>query len=175
MPVQPAIGSDRRIRRDWAITKDPAINGGASVGSRLLLALIVLSCLVQLIGLYRPGSPPTTPAIPYMDKLGHLMIFALPVAVILLYRASRAAGAISAAFGAVVIVIFAVHGVISELIQGWLLPQRDGDPYDVLADLAGVALGYGAAMLIVRRRAGAIAPPPGSPGDVDRRQGATGD
>ncbi|TCC54967.1 VanZ family protein [Kribbella pittospori] len=33
------------------------------------------------------------------------------------------------------------NAVVSELAQYFLLPQRDGDPFDVLADLIGVALG----------------------------------
>ena len=37
--------------------------------------------------------------------------------------------------------LFAAHAVVSEVVQGALLPMRAGDPFDVLADLTGVALG----------------------------------
>jgi hypothetical protein len=43
------------------------------------------------------------------------------------------------------------NAVVSELVQHWLLPQRDGDPFDALADLAGVALGAWAASRATRR------------------------
>jgi VanZ family protein len=145
---------NRTIRRDPAIKRDAAIGGSGSARSRFLLALVVLTCLLQLVGLYRSTGPLTTDAIPFLDKIGHLLIFALPVAVIMLYRASR--GAVSARFGVVVIAIFAVHAVISELIQARFLPERSGDPYDVLADLAGTAIGYGTAVLILRRRTRSI-------------------
>lgn len=129
---------------------------GSSVGSRTLLVLAVLSCLLQLIGLYRPVSPPTTDAIPFLDKIGHVLIFALPVAMIMLCRAARTGARLSGAFRAVVILVFAGHAVVSELLQAWLLPERSGDPFDVLADLAGIAIGYGTAVLIQRRRPGDI-------------------
>jgi VanZ family protein len=37
-------------------------------------------------------------------------------------------------------------------VQYWLLPNRDGDLFDVLADLAGVALGAWIAVRLLRRR-----------------------
>lgn len=138
----------------------PAIKGGSSVGGRFLIALFVLSCVLQLVGLYRPTGPPTPDAIPYLDKLGHLVVFALPVAVIMVYRASR--GAVSVIFSAVVIAIFAAHAVISEIIQARWLPDRSGDPYDVLADLIGIAVGCGVAVLIRRRRAVPVTVPRGT-------------
>ncbi|WP_161606275.1 VanZ family protein [Microlunatus speluncae] len=137
-----------------SIKRQPAAVGGGSAGSRILLGLFVLGCLLQLIGLYRPTGPPTVDAIPFLDKLGHALVFALPVAMILLYPASRTGRGWSGVFGVVVILIFAGHAVVSELLQAWLLPERSGDPYDVLADLTGIAIGYGTAVLIQRRRPG---------------------
>lgn len=156
----------RTIRRDPAIKRDRAFDGLGSARSRVLLVLVVLTCLVQLIGLYRSTGPPTTDAIPFLDKIGHVLIFALPAALIMLYRASR--GAVSVVFGAVVIAIFAAHAVVSEFIQARLLPERSGDPYDVLADLAGTAIGYGTAVLILRRRARSIDADP-SPRQIQHR------
>jgi hypothetical protein len=45
-----------------------------------------------------------------------------------------------------------VHAVSSELAQHWLLPDRSGDPSDVVADLVGVTLG--AALGVATARAG---------------------
>ncbi len=143
-------------KRYPAIKRRPAIISGSTVGSRALLVLAVLSCLLQLIGLYRPTGPPTVDAIPFLDKIGHVLIFALPVVLIMLYRWSRTGARLSGAFSAVLIVVFAGHAVVSELVQARLLPERSGDLSDVLADLAGIAIGYGTAVLIQRRRPGDI-------------------
>jgi VanZ family protein len=43
--------------------------------------------------------------------------------------------------------LVAAYAVVSELIQGFALPGRSGDPLDVVADLAGVAAGW----LLARR------------------------
>jgi hypothetical protein len=47
--------------------------------------------------------------------------------------------------------ILVLHAPISELIQAVGLSQRDGDVFDVMADLAGVALG-GLAYMVWKRR-----------------------
>jgi VanZ family protein len=48
------------------------------------------------------------------------------------------------------ILVCAVHGPVSEVIQGHFLPHRDGTVGDALADLTGTAIG---ALLPIRRRA----------------------
>lgn len=39
------------------------------------------------------------------------------------------------------------QAALSELVQLWLLPNRGGDWWDVAADLAGIAIGWGLAMV----------------------------
>jgi hypothetical protein len=128
----------------------------------LLLAASVLALALHLYGLYRPGGPPTPPGIPYADKLLHLLGFALPVAAILLWRQAVAAHredrglswpkARRQAQGTVaVLVLFAGHAGVSELVQAAFYTQRQGDPYDALADLVGVAVGWSAYRLLRRR------------------------
>jgi len=119
---------------------------------RVLLGLAVASCAVQLIGLYRPAGPPAPGAIPHLDKLGHAVIFALPVLLIMLTRAAARGVRPGIRFGLVLVAVFAGHAVFSELVQAGLLPERSGDPYDVAADLAGIAIGYGTAVPIINRR-----------------------
>jgi hypothetical protein len=46
-------------------------------------------------------------------------------------------------------VLLAVHAVVSELVQHYLLAGRSGDPTDSIADLAGVAI---VAVFLWRRR-----------------------
>ncbi len=94
------------------------------------------------MGLYEPGSPDSVPLfdLPGADKVAHFLLFAFPV-----WLLGRLTGRIWLIVG-----IFALHGVVSELIQYWFLPHRSGDPLDFLADLIGVAAGT--VLLLVRRR-----------------------
>lgn len=77
-------------------------------------------------------------AFPGADKLVHLVLFTL------------LAAATRWRFGprTVALVVLMAYAVASEVVQGVLLASRSGDPLDVIADLAGVALGW----LLVWRR-----------------------
>ncbi|GAB3759097.1 VanZ family protein [Microlunatus parietis] len=136
----------------------PAVVGGGRpsregrVARRVLLGAAVISCLAQLIALYRPAGPPAPDLVPHLDKVGHLVIFAVPVLLIMLWRAARRRGRPGPWFGTAVIAIFVGHAVLSEVVQGALLPDRSGDLFDVGADLLGIAIGYGTAVLIIARR-----------------------
>ncbi|GAB2967204.1 VanZ family protein [Actinotalea caeni] len=86
---------------------------------------------VNLYGLYAPAQPgPPTP--PGTDKVAHLVSFALVMGTGLV------AGVRALPLSAVLV----VHAVVSEVLQGAVLPERSADPLDVVADLAGVALGW---------------------------------
>ena len=61
--------------------------------------------------------------------------------------------------------MLAAHAVVSELVQHWLLPHRSGDAADVLADLAGVALGVLAGRLLGAGIMGGVTDP-GPDGDA---------
>lgn len=122
---------------------------------------------LQLYGLYRPSGPPSDLSLPGLDKVVHMIIFALPVLLVLLalrpaYVLRRTQGE-RARFWTVP-VVFAAHAVISELIQGRFYLHRTGDVLDVLADLLGIAVGYGAFMVIQRQaQRTATAVPDGEP------------
>ena len=98
------------------------------------------SLAVQLIALYAPRAP-AGPQVNGFDKVIHLSIFAAPALAALMVgiRARWALG------------ILAVHAPISELIQHFALPHRNGDVFDAIADLSGVLLG-GLAYLVWNRR-----------------------
>ena len=85
---------------------------------------------VQLIVVYAPSGP-SGPEINGVDKVVHALIFFGPAfaALMMGIRARWALG------------ILLLHAPISELIQAVGLPQRDGDVFDVMADLGGVLLG----------------------------------
>ena len=69
---------------------------------------------------------------PYADKVVHLALFALLAATTRWRFGARPAG----------LWAVAAYAVVSELVQGLLLSTRSGDAYDVVADLAGVAVGW---------------------------------
>ena len=99
-------------------------------------ACFAVAVLLSLVVLFAPSAD-GTPTFPGADKLVHLLLFAL------------LAGTTRWRFGPALagLVIVAAYAVVSELIQGFALPGRSGDPPDVVADLAGVAAGW----LLARR------------------------
>jgi len=97
---------------------------------RLLLVLLVLAVLGQLVVLYLPSDPGPLP-FPQADKGVHLTVFLLPALL----------GLLAGLPPRWVVGALAVHAVLSEVVQGLLLPDRSGDPLDTLADLVGVGLG----------------------------------
>ena len=95
---------------------------------------------IQLVAVYLPGSPDgglELPGLPGADKVVHALVFAIPV--YLLARLTRRVGLVAG--------VFALHAVVSELIQWRFVPYRDGDVWDAVANLIGTGL----AVLIVRR------------------------
>ena len=99
---------------------------------------------VHLVGLYLPRvDVPDSMEVPGADKAVHVLLFAIVMLTGVLAR-------IPARWLALVL---AVHAVVSEVIQHVLLPGRTGDPFDVLANLGGVAIGWYVATMIGRHRA----------------------
>lgn len=97
-------------------------------GGALVLGLALV---VHLVALYLPGSPEATPSlVPHLDKLVHVLLFAAPA--FLLRRLATTWWPI---------VALVAHAPVSELVQYSLIPHRSGDPWDLVADVVGVALG----------------------------------
>ncbi|MFG1624900.1 VanZ family protein [Kribbella sp. NPDC049227] len=94
-------------------------------------AAFVAACLLQLYGVYAPREAGPHVGIPMADKFAHMFLFGSVAFLGLKLRISA-----RWLLGALV-----ANAIVSELAQYYLLPQRDGDPFDVLADLIGVALG----------------------------------
>ncbi len=116
------------------------MSGARPRGRSLLPA--ALAVLLQLVVVYSPSGGGAAP-FPHFDKLVHAGVFALPVLLGLLARVPLLP----------VVALMAAHAPVSELVQATLLPERAGDPWDVVADLVGVGLGVLAATLVRRRGA----------------------
>jgi VanZ family protein len=86
---------------------------------------------LQLYGVYAPREPAPDTGIPMADKFAHLFLFG-SVAFLGLMARVPARWLLAA---------LVANAVCSEIAQHYLLPQRDGDVFDVLADVIGVALG----------------------------------
>jgi VanZ family protein len=132
-------------------------------GWPVVAGLAALAVVAQLYGVYRVTGPPSPPWFPDADKAEHAFGFALPVALLVL-----AAGLRARSRGrrptrrplTVTVVVFAAHGVVSELVQHFFYTTRTGDPLDVLADWTGTALGALAAWMVLRPAR--LEPRPGS-------------
>lgn len=87
--------------------------------------------LLSLYVLFAPD-PGGAPRFTHADKVVHAVLFGL-----LAVTARWRCGTRTPVWLAV-----AAYAVASELVQGLLLDDRSGDPLDVVADLAGAALGW---------------------------------
>lgn len=122
--------------------------GRANAGWWWLVAL-VLAQAVQLWAFYSPAVP--GPGLfPHSDKVFHAGSFALVgffgVRTLSFFAGSSRWRPLTGA--SVLAGILVLHAIASELIQANLLPTRSGDVLDVVADVAGVALGIGLALSI---------------------------
>ncbi|MFI7586736.1 VanZ family protein [Spongisporangium articulatum] len=99
---------------------------------RLFFAAVVVA---QLVVLYWPREV-STGGVPYLDKAIHLSVFGTAV-----WAGARAGLPLR-----LVVPAFLLHAPVSELVQHYLLPGRDGDVFDALADCVGVACGAGVAI-----------------------------
>lgn len=90
----------------------------------------VASLAGQAYGLFGIESVPSSMGHLNADKDVHAVLFAVPVALFILAGVRRS----------VTVALALVLAVASEFIQGAFLPHRSGDPWDVVADAAGIAL-----------------------------------
>lgn len=110
---------------------------------RLPLFGLCGAVLVHLLVLYSPEGTGSGWAPEGSDKVVHALIFGAPIVL----------GALVGLPLRLLVAVFAAHAVISEVVQHVWLPHRSGDPWDVVADLVGVLLGWLLARGLLRRRA----------------------
>lgn len=104
----------------------------------------IVAVVVQLVGLYAPGSSGGEHLITVTgaDKVIHALLFGVPTYLLASLSGRRW----------LVATIFALHAPVSELVQWRLVPYRDGDVWDLVADLVGI--GVALAVLARVSRAG---------------------
>ena len=93
-------------------------------------AAFALLLVVHLCCLYWPRVDVQGP-VTWTDKVVHLLLFGVPTVV----------GLLAGLRPAWLVGLLALHAPVSELVQHYLLPHRDGDVWDAVADLSGVVLG----------------------------------
>jgi hypothetical protein len=121
-------------------TSEPASPYGSV---RVLQVGFVLALVLQVYALYLyVPAPSDAVSIPHADKVVHVVMFAVPAAIGVLARLRPW----------LVGLVLAVHAPVSEVVQHLWIPTRSGDPWDVVADWVGVALGLAVGRLVVTRR-----------------------
>ncbi|AXH94835.1 VanZ family protein [Ornithinimicrobium avium] len=108
------------------------------------LALVV-AVVLQVAGLYSQGTPQPG-GVPGLDKVAHLVAFAVPAALARLLGVRW------------VLVALVAHALVSEPLQHQVAPHRQLDALDTVADLVGIGAGwlFGGA-LVSRSRARPVA------------------
>ena len=115
--------------------------------------LLAAAVVVQILVLYLPVSGPGG-ALPGADKVVHAAVFGAVA-----FTGRRAGVPLLP-----LVALLVAHAVVSEIVQGMLLPGRQGDPWDAVADVAGTGLGAWLAGDRGRapRRTSRREPPPGA-------------
>jgi len=92
-----------------------------------------------------------TTFIPNLDKLIHATLFGSFVFLWSIYYATRKEKNNHSGSRFVLILIIAcLYGVATELMQKYLIPNRDYDIYDIMADSIGAVLGFLFVLLTVK-------------------------
>ena len=117
----------------------------SEVRSRTTRVALAVAVLAQLVVLYAPSGAGAAP-FPHSDKVVHLVVFLVPVALAVVVTRRPA----------LVAATFLAHAVLSEVVQGTVLPLRSGDPLDSLADALGVVLGVAVGLRLLRRWPGRV-------------------
>lgn len=123
-----------------------------SLIERAMPMTFALFLLAQFVVLYAPRVPSAGGGVPGLDKAVHLVVFA----------AVALTGLLSALPERWLIPLLLAHAAVSEAIQHLMLPDRSGDAVDVLANAAGVLLGWALARGASRLSSGV--PPAHAPG-----------
>ena len=78
--------------------------------------------------------------VPAIDKLGHVTLFAILVVIWLLFILSKTEDAKITSIWVVLLAFF--YGIIIEVLQGLFFVSRTADGWDIIANSAGILLGW---------------------------------
>lgn len=107
-------------------TRNPEPGQGVWRGLGWLLLLALFAGQIWVLYVMVPG--PGEPLFPGQDKVGHALLFAVPFGLALLLRSRLAVlGVIG-------------HALLSEPLQALFTSTRVPDPWDLVANLVGIAL-----------------------------------
>lgn len=82
-------------------------------------------------------------AIPNLDKLVHMILFGSFVFLWSFYFAAKDPKNVKSGNRTFrILVVACLYGIMMEFIQKYLIPNRDFDIYDIVADSAGAVAGY---------------------------------
>lgn len=119
----------------------PSSPGPGPASSLLRWAPFAGAVAVSAVILFAPNPDVPGGGVPGLDKVVHAVVFA-----------ALTSTGLRAGLGARWLVPAVLgYALASEAVQGWALADRSGDPWDLLADAGGVALGA----WLYRRAAGA--------------------
>jgi VanZ family protein len=110
---------------------------------RIYWKVIGWSFFMLLIFLAPASDLPEGPELPHMDKLAHIVVFA--IFTILLYQARikhKGIRVISFSLILNLLIYTMVFGAAIELAQSFMGLGREGNIYDLISDLAGYFLGF---------------------------------
>jgi len=106
-----------------------------------LLWTILILILISIPGEFLPKDEKTF--VPNLDKLIHATLFGSFVFLWSIYYATKKESNIHPGNRFIWILIIAcIYGVATELIQKYLIPNRDYDIFDIVADSIGAILGF---------------------------------
>jgi len=78
--------------------------------------------------------------VPYIDKLGHVTLFAILIIIWLFFVLSKTGWDRLTSLWVVLIIFF--YGIIIEALQGMFFESRTADGWDIIANSAGILLGW---------------------------------
>lgn len=109
------------------------------LGPKALKFLGIVYTLVLTLLLLFPSTDVPDIEVPFLDKIGHVSLFAFLVLIWVMYSWVASEGANSRIFWIVPSVF--VYGIIIEVLQELFFQPRTADIWDVAANLLGIVLG----------------------------------
>lgn len=109
------------------------------LGPRALQLLGISYTLVLTILLLFPSTNVTHIEVPFLDKVGHISLFAFLVLIWAMFFWVKTEG-VSARLGWVLLITF-FYGIVIEALQELFFKPRTADIWDVVANLVGILLG----------------------------------